>query len=156
MIAISVPGLGELRLSELVLDFNGTLACDGVLLPGVREALAGLSADLRIHVVTADTHGSAARELEGLPVSIEVLSADDQTAAKRAFAERLGPEGVVAVGNGRNDRALLEVARVGVAVVQVEGAAPASIASADVVVPTILDALALLRHPRRLVATLRE
>lgn len=156
MIAISVPGFGDLRLSELVLDFNGTLACDGALLPGVREALAALAADLQIHVVTADTHGSAARELQGLPVSIEILPPDGQTAAKRAVAERLGPEGVVAVGNGRNDRALLEVARVGVAVVQAEGAAPASIASADVVVPTILEALALLRHPRRLVATLRE
>ncbi len=156
MIAISIPGLGELRLSELVVDFNGTLACDGALLPGVREALAALAPDLRIHVVTADTHGSAARELHGLPVSMEILPSAGQTAAKRAFAERLGPDGVVAVGNGRNDRALLEVARVGVAVVQAEGAAPASIASADVVVPTILDALALLRHPRRLVATLRE
>lgn len=156
MIPISIPGFGDLRLSDLVLDFNGTLACDGALLPGVGEALAALAADLRIHVVTADTHGSAARELQGLPVSVEVLGAGHQTAAKRAFAERLGPEGVVAVGNGRNDRALLEVARVGIAVVQQEGAAAATVASADVIVPTILDALALLRHPRRLVATLRE
>ena len=37
MIDISIPGFGPLRLECLVLDYNGTLACDGELLPGVRR-----------------------------------------------------------------------------------------------------------------------
>ncbi len=31
MIEIDIPGCGELRLRFLVADYNGTLACDGIL-----------------------------------------------------------------------------------------------------------------------------
>lgn len=156
MLSMTIPGFGELRLTDLVSDFNGTLACDGRLLPGVREALAAVAADLRVHVVTADTHGTVAEELRGLPASDEVIGAMGQAAAKRAFVERLGATGVVALGNGRNDREMIAAAALGIAVVQVEGAAPETLAGADVVVPSATDALALLRAPQRLVATLRE
>ncbi len=156
MLSLSIPGVAELRLEELVSDFNGTLAEDGRLLPGVREALADLATDLRLHVVTADTHGSAAQELRGCPVALHVIPSSGQAAAKRAFVERLGPARVVALGNGRNDREMLAAAALGIAVVQVEGAAPAALAAADVVVATALHALSLLRNPARLVATLRD
>ena len=42
MISISIPGSGSLNLDHLVLDYNGTLAVDGVLLPGVKETLQSL------------------------------------------------------------------------------------------------------------------
>ena len=32
MIEIDIPGWGELRLHFLVTDYNGTLACDGILI----------------------------------------------------------------------------------------------------------------------------
>jgi len=156
MLSISIPGFAELRLTDLVADFNGTLACDGRLLPGVRAALGALAADLRLHVVTADTHGTAAEELRGMPVSVDVIAAADQAAAKRAFVERLGAAHVAALGNGRNDREMVAAAALGIAVVQVEGAAPETLAGADVVVLSAIDALELLRNPQRLVATLRE
>lgn len=156
MLSISIPGFGELRLVDLVSDFNGTLAQDGRLLPGVADVLAALAATLKIHVVTADTHGGSARELQGLPVSLTVLAPGGEAAAKRVLVERLGASGVVALGNGRNDREMLAAAAVGIAVAQGEGAAPETIAAADVIVPTAVEALELLRHPRRLVATLRD
>jgi soluble P-type ATPase len=155
MLSISIPDFGDLRLLDLVSDFNGTLALDGRLLPGLGDLLAALT-DLRIHVVTADTHGSAARELRGLPVTLQVIPGVAQAAAKRAFVEQLGASGVVALGNGRNDREMMSAAALGIAVVQAEGAAPETLANADVIVPTASDALELLRHPRRLVATLRD
>lgn len=156
MLSISIPGFAELRLQDLVSDFNGTLAEDGRLLPGVAEALAALAADLRVHVITADTRGGCARELQGLPVSLTVIAPGGQAAAKRSFVERLGAGGVVALGNGRNDREMLAAAAVGFAVVQAEGAAPETVASADVLVPTAALALELLRRPQRLIATLRD
>jgi len=156
MISIAIPGFGDLRLEHLVCDFNGTLAKDGRLLPGVRELLDALAADLRVHVLTADTHGHAADEMSGAPVTSRVIDASGQAAAKRAYVEALGPPGVVAVGNGRNDREMMRVARVGIAVLQAEGAAREVLDAADVVVPSTLDALELLRHPLRLVATLRD
>jgi len=156
MISIAIPGFGDLRLVDLVCDFNGSLAQDGHLLPGAREALAALAADLRVHVVTANTHGDVAREMKPLPASLHVIAPTDQAAAKRAYVEALGAEGVVALGNGRNDREMLAVAALGIAVLQGEGAAPDALASADVVVPTTVHALELLLHPLRLVATLRD
>ncbi|MEZ4579582.1 MAG: hypothetical protein R2875_16700 [Desulfobacterales bacterium] len=36
------------------MDYNGTLAVDGGLVPGVKEALSELSG-LELHVLTADT-----------------------------------------------------------------------------------------------------
>ena len=76
--------------------------------------------------------------------------------AKRAYVARLGADRVVAIGNGRNDRMMLAAASLGIAVVQGEGAAAETLASADVVAPGIVDALDLLLFPKRLVATLRD
>jgi P-type E1-E2 ATPase len=156
VIEINVPGFGVLRLEHLVLDFNGTLAVDGELLPGVAERLATLARRLSVHVMTADTHGTAARALAPLPCSLAVAPPSRQAEAKRHFVESLGAEHVVAIGNGRNDRLMLEAARVGIAVLQREGADSKALAAADLVVPAIEDALDLLAHPLRLVASLRD
>ena len=43
MIEIRAPGFGDLHLSHLVCDYNGTLALDGTLLPGVADALRDLA-----------------------------------------------------------------------------------------------------------------
>lgn len=155
MLAIDVPGFGALALEHLVLDFNGTLAVDGELVPGVGERLVAAAARLSVHVLTADTHGTAARVLAGLPCALAVVPHSDQAEAKLRFVESLGAQRVVAIGNGRNDRLMLAAARLGIAVVQREGAAAETIAAADVVVRSIDDALDLLAYPLRLVATLR-
>ena len=156
MIEVDVPGFGALAIAHVVLDFNGTLACDGGLLSGVAERLAALAPKLSIHVLTADTHGTAAAALAGVPCALEVVGRTDQAEAKRRFIAALGAHRVVAVGNGRNDRLMLAEARLGIAVVQSEGAAAETLAAADLVVPTIVDALDLLSHPMRLVASLRD
>jgi soluble P-type ATPase len=156
MIAVSIPGFAELALTDLVCDYNGTLARDGRLLPGVGEALRELAASLRIHVITADTFGGVAAELAGLPVALTVIGPGGQAAAKRAFVERLGAAGVAAMGNGRNDGGMLAAAALGIAVLGGEGAAMATLAQARVVALGALDALDLLRRPQRLIATLRD
>jgi soluble P-type ATPase len=45
----------------------------------------------------------------------------------------LGADSTAAIGNGRNDAAMLRVARIGIAIVGPEGSASAAIAAADVV-----------------------
>jgi P-type E1-E2 ATPase len=156
MICIDIPGGASLRLEHLVLDFNGTLACDGVLLPGVRERLESLSRAIRIHVVTADTFNRARIELADLPCELCVLESREQMRAKLEYVERLGAERTACVGNGRNDALMMEAAALGIAVVQAEGAAPQTLRAADVIVRDIGDALDLLVQPRRLAATLRQ
>ena len=156
MIALAIPGFGALEIRHLVLDYNGTLAADGKLLPGVRDTLAALADSVEIHVITADTFGLAGVELAGLPVNLAIVPEPDQADAKLAHVERLGASAVFAIGNGRNDRKMLAAAAVGVALVQAEGASAETLAAADVVAPSIVEALDLLRHPKRLIATLRS
>jgi soluble P-type ATPase len=155
MLTYDIPGTGKLQLDHLVLDYNGTLAVDGILLPGVAEGLTALAADLSIQVVTADTFGKAAQELEAIPCELAVLPPGAQDLAKRDFVDRLGADTCACVGNGRNDRLMLEAAGLGIAVILEEGAAGVTLIAADVVATSITAALDLLRNPLRLAATLR-
>jgi len=155
MIRIPIPGFGALALERLVLDYNGTLAVDGKLANGVSERLRALSARLDIHVVTADTFGRARDALAGLPCELRVLPKPRQDAAKLAYVRRLGARRCACIGNGRNDRLMLRAAALGIAVLLREGAAAEALRAADVVCLDIGDALDLLVHPLRLVATLR-
>ncbi len=156
MINIAIPGFKNLQLEHLVLDYNGTIAIDGVLIPGVADALQSMASDITMHVITADTFGDAATQLARLPILLTLLPPGNQALAKRDFVNHLGAESVIAIGNGRNDRDMLKVAAVGIALLQKEGAAAQTVASADIVCSSILDALELLRHPKRLIATLRS
>lgn len=156
MIDIPIPGFRHLQLAHLVLDYNGTLATDGRLIPQAGDTLAALSEALQIHVITADTFGLAQGELADLPLSLTIAPVENQAETKLAYVADLGTERVVAIGNGRNDRQMLKAAALGIALVQREGGAVETLVAADVVSTSILDALDLLRQPRRLVATLRS
>jgi soluble P-type ATPase len=156
MIEVVVPGYRTLALNYLVMDYNGTLAVDGDLLPGVAEGLDRLKDRLEIHVVTADTFGKAAARLEGLPCRLTVLGKESQDTGKLDFVRSLGADGVAAIGNGRNDRMMLKEAGLGLAVILEEGAALETLLSADIVCTSIPSALALLDNPLRMTATLRS
>ncbi|RME97746.1 MAG: ATPase P [Chloroflexi bacterium] len=153
---IEIPGSEPFGLEHLVLDFNGTLAVDGTIIGGVPPRLAALAEHLQIHVITADTFGTARAALAGIPCTLDVLPAGlPQDTAKRDVVETLGAKTTAAIGNGRNDRLMVQAAALGVAVVQAEGAAVDTLLAADVAAPDILSALDLLARPQRLAATLR-
>src|SRR5512133_1291719 len=128
MIEINIPGFRNLQLKHIVSDYNGTLAVDGKLLPGVREAIAALAPDIQIHVITADTFGLAASQLAGLPVNLTITPVESQAEAKLEFVSKLGANAVVAIGNGRNDRKMLDAAAIGIALIQKEGESAVSLA----------------------------
>lgn len=156
MLQLDIPGRGKLELAHLVLDLNGTIALDGEVLPGVAERLASLGEGLTAHLVTADTHGKAVTIASRLGVQLARIEPGSEAEQKRALVQRLGAEQVVAVGNGANDGAMLRTAALAIAVLGGEGLAVEALHSADVVVTSIEDALDLLIHPKRLMATLRK
>ena len=156
MIELEIPGFGEINIKYLVCDYNGTLACDGRLLPGVGKLLEGLAKLVDVHVLTADTFGIAGEQLIDLPCTLTILPKEDQDVAKMDYVKGLGPESTVCIGNGRNDRLMLREAIIGIGLIQEEGASAATLQNADVVCQSIHDALALLVKPKRLVATLRS
>ena len=155
-IAIDIPGYGTLAVEHVVMDYNGTLAVDGRIAPGVSEALGRLSGHLTLHVITADTFGLAAAELSGVDCRIRVLESGDHRQAKRDFVETLGSDSTAAIGNGRNDSMMLKAAALGIVVLLEEGAAMEAVTAADILCPSIISALGLLENPMRLKATLRS
>jgi len=152
-IVIAVPGERPIVVSHAVVDFNGTLARDGNLLPGVAARLRKLGRQLRIAVVTADTFGKARSALKGLPVAVEIVETGHD---KLRLLRRLGPSHTVAIGNGRNDVAIMQKAAVGIVVIGPEGAAGEAVHAADILVRDIRDGLDLLLQPLRLKATYRR
>jgi P-type E1-E2 ATPase len=156
MLEIFVPGFKKLQIEYLVLDYNGTIACDGELIDGVRERLEALSKRLDVHVVTADTFGKAQAGLKNVPCELVILPDEMQAEAKRRYVKGLGADRTICIGNGRNDRLMLESAAVGIAVVLEEGAASDAISAADVICTSVNSALDLLSNPLRLIATLRS
>lgn len=156
MISIEIPGMGPILLNHIVLDFNGTIATDGILIPGVREKLNTLSNLLDVHILTADTFGTAREACSSIKGTVTVLTEKTGTPEKEKLVRRLGEERVVAVGNGMNDCLMLRAAALGILVMGSEGACSQAITSADIVVRDILDGLDMLINPKRLIATLRR
>ncbi len=156
MLSLSIPGFGDITLEHIVFDVNGTLAVDGALLEGVTGRLEVLADHLEIHMLTADTHGGQAAIDAELGMTAERVRPGQESEQKAAFVESLGAERVVAVGNGGNDVGMLKAAAVGIAVIGAEGLNVEALNAADIVAPSICDALDLLLKPRRMVATLRR
>ncbi len=154
MIELKIPGYKHLRISEVAMDVNGTLALDGTLIAGVKLLLDRLRQQVNLHMLTANTHGKqdAIDAILGMKAHIITRGAVE----KAEYVQKLGAEHVIAIGNGANDAWMCEVAALGIAVIGPEGAAASVIRSADVVVRDIRDALEMMLWPQRLRATLRR
>ena len=156
MIELSIPGRGSVRLQHLVADVNGTLAIDGNLIEGLARRIASLQDRLRVHLLTADTHGRQAVIDKQLGLTATRLAPGNEQTQKRLYVEELGADCVAAIGQGANDAAMLKAAALGICVLSEEGTAVETLLAADVVAPSILAAFELLDKPLRLVATLRK
>ncbi|XCN74822.1 MAG: ATPase P [Candidatus Electrothrix aestuarii] len=155
MQAIIIPDFGVLTVATIVCDYNGTLAVDGVLLPGVKEAINKIT-DLDIHVITADTFGVVEEQLKGCACHVTIAPLEDQAQWKLKYIRELNPKTTVCIGNGRNDRLMLKESALGIALVQREGASVEAMLAADIVCTSALHALEYFSNYKRLIATLRS
>ena len=156
MIRFNVPGAGDYQIEHLVMDVNGTLAVDGHLIAGVAEKIASLQGLVRIHLLTADTHGKQYIIDQQLGLTAVRIHAGGEALQKAEYVHKLGSEWVAAIGQGANDAEMLKVAKLGICVLSVEGASRDALFACDLVAPTILAALELLEKPARLTASLRR
>jgi len=120
MITIDIPGKGTLDLQHLILDYNGTIALDGKVIESVRERIELLSEHLSVYVITADTHGTAAQNCEGLPLTVMAFPGEGIGQIKAQQAKKLGGR-VVCIGNGFNDIQMSDVCDLSVCVIGAEG-----------------------------------
>jgi len=148
--------MGRLQLLHLVSDVNGTLAVDGQLIDGVRRRMDGLRDRLEIHLLTADTHSRQSEIDRQLNLTAVRIARGNEALQKAEYVRRLGADGVVALGQGANDSAMLKEAALGICVQSLEGVAVETMLAADLVMPDVLSALDLLQKPLRIVASLRK
>ena len=153
MIRIDIPQRGIIELQHAVFDVNGTLAVDGIPVPGVVNRLHVLAEKLSLHALTAGTHGNISELEHAFGFPLHKIATGEE---KVHFVEELGPAGVIAFGNGRNDVAMLRTAAIGVAILAEEGVATDALQAADVLALGPIDAIDLVLKPKRLIATLRR
>jgi len=156
LIKIDIPGWGNMDIENIVLDLNGTIATDGKIPFEIKEKIKSLSEKVKIHVLTADTQGTASVEISDMEVELVKVSEKDSAEVKLRVLESLDPTSTVAIGNGNNDQLILKEAALGIAVLGDEGISVSAMRNADIVVKNISDALDLFLKPKRLIATLRE
>lgn len=156
MIVLEVPGRGVLTLEHLVLDVNGTLALDGILLEGIARRIGALRSRLEVHLLTADTHGGQAVIDQLLNLRAVRIQPGDEAGQKEAYVHQLGAGRVAAIGQGANDARMLTAAALGICVLSTEGLAVETLHAADLFLPDILSALDLFERPLRLIASLRK
>ncbi len=153
---IDIPGWGSVDIENIVIDLNGTIATDGKITPEVRKKINSLSELAKVYILTADTQGTANKEILGMSAQLIKVPEENSKNGKFEFLRTLNLETTVAIGNGSNDQLILKEAALGIAVLGDEGVSVSAIKSADIVVENIHKALDLFLEPKRLIATLRE
>jgi P-type E1-E2 ATPase len=156
MIELTIPGRGNMVIEHLVMDVNGTLAVDGILLEGVAKRIGTLRDRLTVHLLTADTHGRQEVIDHRLNLQAVRIQRGHEAEQKAEYVHNLGADSVVAVGQGANDALMLRKAALGICVMSVEGLAVETLTAADLLMPDILSALDLFDKPLRLIASLRK
>ena len=152
---ITIPEYKTINIDTIFLDFNGTIAVDGVIPPSVKERLVALAKEYRIYILTSDTYGSAEEQCRDLPVIIQTFPNGPAKEYKKEILKSTGSRHCAAIGNGRNDEAMLKEAVLSVAVLDREGACGRLLKEADLVARSMQDALDLFLYPNRIVAGLR-
>jgi soluble P-type ATPase len=149
-----IPGYGALELKTIILDLNGTLSVGGHIVDGVGPRLARLrDAGFKIVFFTGNTRNDADTIASTLGIEWELAASASQ---KAEAAQKYDPATCVSIGNGLIDLALTETVKLGIVTLQAEGVHTKTLMAADIVVPTIVDALDLLLDADRLIATLRS
>ncbi|MGE5403829.1 MAG: ATPase P, partial [Candidatus Saccharibacteria bacterium] len=103
MLVYDIPGRGVLTVENLILDLNGTIALDGVLVPGVKARIEKLREKLRIFLVTSDTFGTGAGIADDLGIHATVVDQYRGGDDKLRFVREIGSQVTAAIGNGTND-----------------------------------------------------
>lgn len=152
---IVIPEYKTLDLNMIFLDFNGTIAVDGVVPESVKERIRVLANDFRIYVLTADTHGNAKEQCADIPVILHTFPSGSARDYKKEILKSMGSKHCVAIGNGRNDELMLKEAALSIGVMDKEGMCSGVFRTADLIVRSMEEAFDLLIHPSRVIAGLR-
>ncbi len=148
MIAVLRPGHEPLEIDSL--------AVDGRVHPKVKDKLNLLAKRVRICVLVEEQTEKVREVLRKVKAEIVSLSEGQASREKSRWLQELGAERTAAIGNGCDDEEILEEAALGLAVLSKEGTVASAVIKADLLFPSILDALDFLLKPLRQKVTLKR
>ena len=154
MISIQRPGMEDLDIHFVLIDFEGTLAMDGRVHPKAKDKVNLLSKRATIYILTKSNREKVEETLRKMKAEILYVAEGDSSQQKLNVLQRLGPHQTAVIGNGLDDGQIMEQAGLGMCVIGKEGSSTEAMAKADLVVTHVLDALDFLLKPLRQRATL--
>ena len=154
MISIQRPGMENLDIHFVLIDFEGTLAMDGRVHPKAKDKVNLLSKRATLYILTKSNREKVEETLRKMKVEILYVTEGDSSQQKLKVLQRLGPHQTAVIGNGLDDVRIMEQAGLGMCVIGKEGSSAEAVAKADLVVTNVLDALDFLLKPLRQRATL--
>jgi soluble P-type ATPase len=163
-ITIDIPGCESRTIRTLVSDYTGTYSVGGQLVAGIKDRFIQLAKSVDIVILTSDSFGTANEQLEGLPVQIRKLQDEEPQGEpddrkKERLVQEYVPKQVAAIGNGNNDRLMLQLVKIAgglaITVDNGEGCAIDALQNASLFIVGARNALDLLLDPTRCKATLR-
>jgi len=154
MISIQRPGMENLDIHFVLIDFEGALAMDGRVHPKAKDKVNLLSKRATLYILTKSNREKVEETLRKMKVEILYVTEGDSSQQKLKVLQRLGPHQTAVIGNGLDDVRIMEQAGLGMCVIGKEGSSTEALAKADLVVTHVLDALDFLLKPMRQRATL--
>jgi len=147
-------GVGEMELTTIVLDLNGTIAINGEIVLGVEERIEKLkNLGFTIYLFTGDQRGNASVQAQKLGIEVQKASTSDE---KEELTRKLDVDHAVAIGNARIDIGTFKPCKLRIGTLQSEGIHTGILAHIDILVPSINDALDLLINENSFNATMRK
>lgn len=156
MLNFLIPGHDNVKIENILIDFNGTLAVDGILHEGIADKLAELSKIVDITVVSADTNCTIKEQLKNVPIEVRAFDGKNVSEEKKNILRQLNPVRTAVIGNGFNDHKMMREARVAIGVMGEEGIYSSLFSFTDICVSSIHAALDLFLKPNRIIATMRK
>ena len=142
------------EIETIVLDLNGTLSVHGKILEGVKQRISKLNElGFKIILFTGNQRGTADQLCDELGIEFKVTQTGKQ---KEEEMLKLDINKCAAIGNARIDIGTFKHAKLSILTLQAEGIHTKTLNHADIVVPSIIDALDLFLNKDSLCATLRE
>lgn len=150
-----MPGRCTYTIENIVFDYNGTIAANGIVKESVKHKIRILCKMANVYVLTADTYGSAEKECSDLNIELRTFPQNNVSDYKCEIVKELGSNKTVCFGNGYNDIKMLEAAALSIAVIGEEGMCSKLLEASDIVVKSIEEGMNLLINQKSLIATLR-
>lgn len=147
-------GVGEIELINIILDLNGTIAVNGIIVDGVKDRLNKLKElGYKIYLFTGDQRGNASKLADELGIEIQKASTSEE---KESLTRKIDAQKSVAIGNARIDIGTFKPCRLRIGTLQAEGIHTEILSYIDILVPSINNALDLLINPDIFNATMRK